>query len=314
MEKMEKNKKKFNLGIIGAGPAGLSASIYASRYNISHIIIGQLLGGQISETHSLDNYPGIEDISGFEFSQKLGRHAKKYGVQIISQKVRKIKKEEAFFRIILENKEEIITKFILLATGTKRRKLNVKGEEKFLGKGVSYCATCDGFFYKEKNVGVIGGGNSAVVSALYLADICNKVCIIYRGEKLRSEPFWIEKIQKNPKIEIIFENNVKEFLGKEKLEKIILEKPYQGEREINLEGVFVEIGSYPEISYASDLGIISDEEGYIKIQKNGETNVSRVFSAGDITNGSNKFRQVVTAVAEGAIATEGIFEQMEKQK
>ncbi|PIU08593.1 MAG: hypothetical protein COZ85_03715 [Candidatus Moranbacteria bacterium CG_4_8_14_3_um_filter_34_16] len=311
---MEKNKKKFNLGIIGAGPAGLSASIYASRYNISHIIIGQLLGGQISETHSLDNYPGIEDISGFEFSQKLGRHAKKYGVQIISQKVRKIKKEEAFFRIILENKEEIITKFILLATGTKRRKLNVKGEEKFLGKGVSYCATCDGFFYKEKNVGVIGGGNSAVVSALYLADICNKVCIIYRGEKLRSEPFWIEKIQKNPKIEIIFENNVKEFLGKEKLEKIILEKPYQGEREINLEGVFVEIGSYPEISYASDLGIISDEEGYIKIQKNGETNVSRVFSAGDITNGSNKFRQVVTAVAEGAIATEGIFEQMEKQK
>ena len=311
---MEKNKKKFNLGIIGAGPAGLSASIYASRYNISHIIIGQLLGGQISETHSLDNYPGIEDISGFEFSQKLGRHAQKYGVQIINKKVKKIKKEKDFFRIILENKEELITNFILLATGTKRRKLNVKGEKEFLGKGVSYCATCDGFFYKEKNVGVIGGGNSAVVSALYLADICNKVCIIYRGEKLRSEPFWIEKIQKNPKIEIIFENNVKEFLGKEKLEKIILEKPYQGEREINLEGVFVEIGSYPEISYASDLGIISDEEGYIKIQKNGETNVSRVFSAGDITNGSNKFRQVVTAVAEGAIATEGIFEQMEKQK
>ena len=311
---MEKNKKKFNLGIIGAGPAGLSASIYASRYNISHIIIGQLLGGQISETHSLDNYPGIEDISGFEFSQKLGRHAQKYGVQIINKKVKKIKKEKDFFRIILENKEELITNFILLATGTKRRKLNVKGEKEFLGKGVSYCATCDGFFYKEKNVGVIGGGNSAVVSALYLADICNEVYIIYRGTKLRSEPFWTEKIQKNSKIKVIFENNVKEFLGKEKLEKIILEKPYQGEREINLEGVFVEIGSYPEISYASDLGIISDEEGYIKIQKNGETNVSRVFSAGDITNGSNKFRQVVTAVAEGAIATEGIFEQMEKQK
>lgn len=311
---LKKNDKIFDLGIIGAGPAGLSASIYASRYNISHTIIGQLLGGQISETHLLDNYPGIEDISGFEFSQKLGHHAQKYGVEIVNQRVKKIKKEKNIFKIILENKEKLKVKFVLLATGTKRRKLNAKGEEKFLGKGVSYCATCDGFFYKGKTVGVIGGGNSAVVSALYLADICDKVYIIYRRKKLRSEPFWTEKIQKNPKIRVIFENNVKEFSGNEKIEKIILEKKYQGTEEIKLDGVFIEIGSYPELDYAFDLGIDFDEEGYIKVEKNGATNIPGVFAAGDITNGSNKFFQVVTAVAEGAIAIKGIFEQIEKQK
>lgn len=306
---MEKN---YDLIIIGAGPAGLSASIYASRYGIKHIIIGQIIGGQVSETHKIDNYPGIEDMVGFEFARKWCDHAKKYGTKIIPNLVYGIKKEGNLFNIKLDNQEKYQSKTVLLATGTKRRRLNAAGEEKFLGKGVSYCATCDGFFYKNKIVAVIGGSDSACSGSIYLGELCKKVYLIYRRNELRAEPFWMKQVKNNPKVEIIYNANVLEFVGDEKIRKIKLDKKYNNSDEILMDGVFIEIGSDPNISYAENLGIEIDKSGYVKIKSDCSTSVSGVWSAGDITDGSDKFRQVITAAAEGAIAVRSIFNYLKK--
>ncbi|MFZ2975150.1 MAG: FAD-dependent oxidoreductase [Candidatus Moraniibacteriota bacterium] len=312
--KHETENKIHDLIIIGAGPAGLAASIYASRYGIKHLIIGAILGGQISETHKIDNYPGMEDMSGFDFSQKWGNHAKKYGVEILPDIVEEIKKENNIFSIILANKKTLQARTILLATGTKKRKLNIIGEKEFIGKGVSYCATCDGFFYKNKIVGVIGGSDSAATATLYLADLAQKVYLIYRKTELRAEPFWVNLILKNPKIEVLYETNVVEILGQQKLEKVKLDREHKNSKELNLDGLFIEAGSDPATEYFSELGIKLDESGYIKIQKNGATNVAGVFSAGDITDGSDKFRQVITAASEGAISARAIHDFLKKNK
>jgi thioredoxin reductase (NADPH) len=308
------NDKIYKLVIIGAGPAGLAASIYASRYGVSHIIIGSILGGQISETHLIDNYPGIEDMSGFEFAKKWGRHAQKYGAEILPKVVKSINFSAGLFEIKLENGEIIKTHAVILATGAKRRKLNLPGENEFLGKGVSYCATCDGFFYKDKTVGVIGGSNSAAGAALYLGNICRKVYIIYRKNELRAEPFWVKEIEKNKKIEILFETEVREILGADKLEKVKLSRPYENKNELELDGLFIEAGSDPDIDYMADLGIKIDASGCIMVKKDGSTNIAGVWAAGDITDGSDKFRQVITAAAEGAIAARSVFNWLKTQK
>ncbi|OGI34617.1 MAG: hypothetical protein A2259_00565 [Candidatus Moranbacteria bacterium RIFOXYA2_FULL_43_15] len=307
-------EKPQSLIIIGAGPAGLAASIYASRYGVAHSVIGSILGGQISETHEIDNYPGIENMGGFEFSQKWGHHVEKYGIKIVPRMVKNIKKAEKsqIFEIELENGEIHKAQAVLLATGTKRRQLNIPGEAEFRGKGVSYCATCDGFFYKGKTVGVIGGGDSAVGAALYLANICEKVYIIYRRSELRCEPYWAKIVKKTPNVEVVYETNVLEILGGEKLEKVKLDKEYKNEKELKIDGLFIEAGSDPDVSYAKDLGIELDEGGYVKITKSGATSVPGIWAAGDITDGSDKFRQVLTAASEGAIAARGIFNFLKK--
>lgn len=302
---MDKDKT-CDLTIIGAGPAGLAASIYASRYGLKHKIIGTVLGGQISEAHIIDNYPGIPEISGVEFSRKWGDHAKKYKTEVISNLVGSIEKNKVF-RLAMDSGQVINAKTILLATGTRKRKLNILGEVEFLGRGVSYCATCDGFFYKDKIVGVVGGSDTAASAAVYLGGICRKVYLFYRGKKLRAEPFWSNLVKKNNKIETIFNVNVLEIIGADKLEKIRLDKDYNGRKDLLLNGLFIEVGSDPDISYAKKLGIETDEEGYVKIKKDGTASVAGVWAAGDITDGSDKFRQVITAAAEGAIAVRSIF-------
>lgn len=310
---MRKNEK-YPLAIIGAGPAGLSASIYASRYGVRHVIIGELLGGLISETHLIDNYPGIEDVTGFEFSQKLAHHAQKYGVEIAPAKVKNIKKTDSGFELEIEGRDNIKSLAILLATGTKHRRLGVPGEEEFLGKGVSYCATCDGFFYKNKTVAVVGGSDSAAGAAVYLAGIAEKVYLIYRKGKLRAEPFWINLIEKNPKTEVIYNTNVLGISGAEKLQEIKLDNTYKNTETLNIDGLFIEAGSVPNIDFTANLGLEADEEGYLKIKPDASTSVLGVWAAGDITNGSDKFRQVITACAEGAIAARSIYNYLEKNK
>ena len=308
---MGKNKPN-KLVIIGAGPAGLSASIYASRYGVGHIVIGELLGGLISETHLIDNYPGIEDATGFEFSQKLAHHARKYGVEIVPGRVKDIKKTERGFEVEIGGKENIQSQAILLATGTKHRKLGARGEEEFSGKGVSYCATCDGFFYKNKIVAVVGGSDSAAGAAVYLAGIAEKVYLIYRKDKLRAEPFWVKLIEKNPKIEVLYSTNILEISGAEKLQKIKLDKAYKNAETLSIDGLFIEAGSVPNLDFAANLGLETDEDGHIKINPDSSTNVPDVWAAGDITNGSDKFRQVITACAEGAIAARSIYNYLKK--
>lgn len=306
------NKEIYDLAIIGAGPAGLSASVYASRYGIKNVIIGEIPGGLTTKTHEIGNWLGTEKITGFEFARKAADHAKSYGAEIISATVDQLEKKNGGFILFASGGEKIEAKAVLLAMGTRHRKLGIPGEREFLGKGVSYCATCDGFFFRGKIVAVAGGNDSAAEAAVFLADIAEKVYIIYRKEKLRAESFWTEMIRKNPKIEIIGSANIKEIRGAEKVEGLLLDNPHQNSETLKIDGIFIEIGLDPNTELVRNSEVDLDEEEYIKISSDGKTSARGVWAAGDITNGSNKFKQIVTAVSEGAIAARSIQQYLEK--
>ncbi|EKE15875.1 MAG: hypothetical protein ACD_11C00091G0003 [uncultured bacterium] len=303
---------KLDLAIVGAGPAGLSASVYASRYGIKNIVIGGVVGGLVTETHEIGNWLGTQKISGFEFAQKSSEHAKSLGAEIKAATVDQIEKKDENFLLFLSNGEKIEAKTVLLTMGTRHRHLGVLGEKDFAGKGVSYCATCDGFFFKGKKVAVVGGNDSAAGAAVYLADIAEKVYLIYRGEKLRAENFWIKSIEENKKIEVLYNANVKEIKGEQKVEKLVLDNSYINSTELAVDGVFIEIGLEPNINLTKDLKVELDEEEYIKIDSDGRTSEKGIWAAGDITTGSNKFKQIITAAAEGAIAVNSIQKFLKK--
>ena len=299
----------FDVAILGGGPAGISAGIYAARFKLNAVIISNSLGGTAQSAHLIENYPGYGVISGFELMQKFKEHLKSFEVPIIEKHVYSADKDNDIFTIKLTD-QEIKTRYILIATGTKRRKLGVPGEAQFYGKGVSYCATCDAFFYRGKTVAVVGGSDAANMAAILLSSMANKVYIIYRKEKLRGELVWIERVLKNSKIEVMYNSNVVEVTGKEFVEGVKLEDG----REIAVDGVFVEIGSIPECCCANDLGIEINEKGYIKVDSSQKTSTDRVYAAGDVTSGSNGFQQIVTAASEGVIAIKSIFDDMERSK
>ena len=304
--------KLYPLVIVGAGPAGLSASIYASRYGVDHIVIGQLPGGQISETHEIDNYPGVDAAGGFEFAESLVAHARKYGALIEQRMVMKISKEGDTFVIMQDGGSVVRSRMILLSTGTKHRVLGIDRETEFLGRGVSYCATCDGFFYRNRTVTVIGGNNSAAGAAVYLSGIVAKVRLIYRGKSMRAEEHLLKSLRNNPKVDIILETNVISLIGEETLSAVRLDRPYEGSDTLPTDGLFIEIGSDPNADFARDLGVATDEGGFIRVGVDMSTTVPGVFAAGDITDGSAKFQQVITAAAEGAIAARSIHAALAK--
>jgi len=305
-------EKLYDVVIIGAGPAGLNASLYASRYGMKNIIVGGVPGGLTSQIHEIGNWLGSPEISGLDFVKKTTEHVKKFGTEIVNCLVDEIKKDDGQFELFLSNGERVRAKAVLIATGSKHRKLGAKGEKELLGKGVSYCATCDGFFYRDKTVAVIGGSDSAVSAAVFLGDIAKKVYLIYRGQKLRAENFWIKAAQNNPKIEIIYNTNVAEMKGEEKLEQLILDNEHQGKNYLEADGVFIEIGFIPSTEIVKDLEMELDEAGYIKVDAGCRTSVSGIWAAGDITTGSNKFKQIITAASEGAIAANNIQEYLKK--
>lgn len=303
----------YDLAIIGAGPAGLSASVYASRYGLKNVVIGGVPGGLASSTHEIGNWLGTEKISGYEFAQKSVAHVTSYeNAEVISALVDDIEQKENSYILFLSNGDKVEAKTILFALGTKHRHLGVPGEKELAGKGVSYCATCDGFFYRGKTVAVIGGSDSAAGAAVYLGDIAEKVYLIYRGDKLRCESFWSQAIAKNPKIENILVTNIKEIRGENKVEEIVLDAPYKNCETLKVDGVFAEIGSDPNTELAKKMGIDLDAQGYIVIDPSGRTNKKGVWAAGDATTGSDKFKQIVTAASEGAIAAHSVQEFLKK--
>jgi thioredoxin reductase (NADPH) len=295
--------KVYDLLIIGSGPAGYTASIYASRYKIDHLVIGQVSGGQVSEAHRICNFPSLPKVTGMELTQKIREHVKTLGAEEINDLVTDMINENGTFKVKTQGKKEFETKTILLSIGTERRKLDLPNEDKFIGKGVSYCATCDGGFFKDKVVSVVGGSDAANTASLYLAEVASQVYQIYRKDKLRGEPSWVDQIKKNSKIKVIYNANVSELIGSERLEEIKLDT---GEK-IKTDGLFIEIGSEPNIKVLNQLTLELSESNYIKVDQAQKTNISGVWAAGDITTGSNGFQQIVTACAEGAIAVEDIF-------
>jgi len=304
----------FDLLIIGAGPAGLAASIYASRYRLSNLIIGKVLGGMMTYAHQIENYPGFLSISGPDLAQKMGEQAKSLGAEIIGKNVTLIEKTSANFKVTTEDHQSFEGKALIVATGTERRKLAVPGEEEYLGKGVSYCTNCDAPFFKDKVVAVIGGANSAVAGAVHAASFAKKVYIIYRREKLRAEPIWTERALANPKIEVIYQTNVKEILGNgTKVTGVKLDRSYQGQATLTLDGVFIEIGGVPGTKLVKTLGAELDEKGFIKVKPDMSTNIPGLFAAGDIANIAGEFQQIITAAAEGALAAYSAFKFLKKK-
>ncbi len=304
---MHMNKEIYDIAIIGSGPAGLSASIYASRYKLTNIVFGKVSGGTITEGHKICNYPGYEDISGMELGMKMFNHAKKEGGQTSTESIVDIKKEEDVFKLLTDTNKEYFSKTLLLATGTERNELALASGGRYLGKGLSYCATCDGMFYRGKTVAVVGGSSSATMSAVMLSDLAEKVYIIYRGEELRGEPAWAEQAKSTENVEVIYSTVVKELFGEDRLEGVKLSTPYKGSEELKIEGLFVEIGSQPNIALANELGVEVDDSNYIIVDKEQKTNVEGVWSAGDCTTNSNQFKQAVVAAGEGAIAASSIY-------
>ncbi len=299
----------LDLVIIGFGPAGYTASIYASRYKINHVVIGKQMGGQAGEAHLIENYPGFGNISGFELVQKFREHAVSFGMKEIIDEVTQITKDNNIFTVKTLSGKEYKAKSILVAIGTQKRKLGVKGEDTFYGRGVTYCATCDGPFYKDKIVGVVGGGDAANTSSLYLADVASKVYQFVRRDVLRGEPVWHDRIKNNSKIEILFNTKIKEIIGDDKVTGVVLENG----KTINLDGLFIEIGSVPNTKILEGLNVELDSGGYIIVNGDQSTNIPGLYAAGDVTTGSNKFRQIVTAVGEAAVATNSILEFLQRQ-
>ncbi len=303
----------YDLIILGAGPTGMAASIYASRYKINHLVIGNIFGGSLFKAHKIENWPGEKSISGSDLVMKFYKHAKSLGAEIVEEEVVKINKDNGVFTVKTNMNKTYQSKAILIALGTKHRKLNVPGEEEFLGKGVSYCAVCDGAFFKDKIVAVVGGSNSAAMAAEMLSEYASKVYVIYRKEQMRCEPVILERLEKNSKIEIIYNTNITKVSGDKKVELIEIDNKYNSSNKIKLDGLFIEVGSVPFIDLAKKLGIEVDKNGCIVIEASGATNIEGVYAAGDITNSSNGLRQIVTAVSEGAIAATSIYKYLKKK-
>jgi len=282
--------------IIGQGPAGYTAGMYCVRRNLKTLVIGKTPGGKMSITWEIENYPGFEKISGMDLGKKMKSQAEKAGCEIIEGKVSKIEKG---FKVYSENKI-YETKSVIIATGTVQKRLNVEGEEEFLGKGVSYCPTCDGPMFKGKTIAVVGGSNSAVRGADYLAEMCDKVYLIHRKDQFRAEEINVKRVKEDPKIEILFNSEVGKINGSKFVESITLKDG----KELKVDGVFVLVGVVPTANLVTELGIKRDDRGFITANKKMETNVKGVFAAGDITGG---ILQVSEAVGQGAIAATNAY-------
>lgn len=289
----------YDIIIVGAGPAGLTAAIYGRRANKKVLVLeANTYGGQIITTDKIENYPVNPGISGFDFATKLYNQVKDLGAEIKFEKVTDIKENE-----VITTKNTYKTKTIIIATGRDNRKLNLENEDKLTGKGVSYCATCDGAFYKDKVVAVNGGGNTAVEDALYLSDIAQTVYLIHRRDTFRAEAVLIDRLKEKENIKIVLNTTITKINGDSKLESIEI-KNEEETKTLNVDGLFIAVGQVPETENFKKL-INSDEKGYIIAGEDCKTNIKNIFVAGDTRTKS--LRQLVTATGDGAVAaTEAI--------
>lgn len=304
-------KETYDLVIVGSGPAGLSAAIYAARYHINFILIGQMPGGNMNDSYEVENYPGFEmPLHGQELADKMLKQVTRFGHKPRIDNIQAVSKEGDGFKLI-GNNTEYHAKTLLMALGMEKTRIGVPGETEFEGKGVTYCATCDGFFYKDKTVAVVGGGDSAAKAAIYLADIAKRVYLIVRKPELRAEPHCQLRLKEAPKVKVFCETNITEIKGVDKVESIVLGPK---KKEIPVDGVFIEIGHTPQTFLIKQLSIKCNEKDLIETKNDQRTSVKGVWAAGDITTNSNGLRQIVTACAEGAVAVVDIFSELKRMK
>jgi thioredoxin reductase (NADPH) len=302
-------KEKYDVIIVGAGGAGYTSAIYSARYNLKTLIIGEELGGQMNIDYEVENYPGFKKIIGRDLMTKFEEHAKDLGTEVVMDKVENVEKLDNQFKITTLSSIYYTTS-VIVALGTKRRKLNIPGEKEFTARGVSYCSTCDGAFYKDKTIAVIGGGDSAFASAQILLQHAKKVYIIHRRGEFRAKPGVVDQMKNNPNVEFVMSANLTEILGDSKVTKIKLDT----NQEIELDGIFVDVGVIPQTELPKKMNLELDKSGYIQVNPKQETNVEGIYAAGDATTESNGTKQLVTAAAEGAIAATSVFEHNRKCK
>ena len=289
----------YDIIIVGAGTAGLTAAIYARRASKTVLVLEEAsYGGQIINTPDIENYPAAAHISGFEFATKLYEQAKELGAEIVFEKVNGIR-VNGTVKEVTTDKNTYETRAVILATGSQNRKLELENEKELVGKGVSYCATCDGFFYRKKKVAVNGGGNTALEDALYLSDLAEKVYLIHRRDAFRGESSTVEKLKEKENVEFVFNSRITKLNASEKLESIEVTDNEGKIRTIEVNGLFIAIGRIPQNEIFAEL-VDLDDAGYIIASENCHTRTEGIYVAGD--NRSKELRQLVTATADGAVA------------
>ncbi|MCF7793997.1 MAG: thioredoxin-disulfide reductase [Candidatus Cloacimonetes bacterium] len=304
---------EYDVAIIGGGPAGLSAAIYSARGGLKTVVFEKaLIGGQIVVTADVENYPGFENnVTGFEIADKMQKQAEKFEAEFKTEEVKAIG-TEGLCKVVETTKGLYRVKSVILATGAHPRKLAVPGEEKYTGRGVSYCATCDGALYRDKIVAVVGGGDSAVEEAIFLTKFAKKVYIIHRRDELRAVKIVQERALKNEKIEIIWDSVVQAIEGGDFVEKLILfNKKTEKIREVEVNGLFIYVGIIPN-SGLLESRVTFDEQGFIKTDGTMHTEIPGVYAAGDVTH--KVLRQVVTASSDGATAAFSAEKWIEENK
>jgi thioredoxin reductase (NADPH) len=304
-----KEEKAYDLIVVGAGPAGLTAGIFGARSGLKSLVIDKgICGGLSNEAMVVDNFPGFKSISGMELVEKMKEQTAQYAEIKELEEVKTIEPSGKEEKMMLSTENgSYLTSAVLLSTGTEKRRLGVKGEKEFLGKGVSYCATCDGFFFKNKSVLVVGGGDSAARGALYLKNLGCEVKLIHRRDKLRAEQYLQHSLEKSG-VSILWNSVVREIKGDNVVRRVVrYDTVRDSEDELAVDGVFVYIGEEPANVLATHLGVKLDKNGYIITNKSQRTNIARVYAAGDITGG---VKQIVVACAEGAIAATSAYEDL----
>lgn len=292
----------YDLVIVGSGPAGLAAGIYGARAELKMIILEKepVNGGQIVNTYEIENYPGIPDGSGYDLAEKFRAHCERFGVEFKTCEVEKITLEKDIKLVSMADGEQICSKTILFATGTQYRKLGVKGEEELAGLGVSYCATCDGAFFRNRITMVVGGGDVAVEDAIFLSRLCKKVYVVHRRSEFRAAKTLVRKLKACPNVEIIWDSVVEEICGENMVEEIVIKNVNtKAVQHIAANGIFIAIGNIPNSQIIKDM-IETDELGYVRASEDCKTSIPGIFAAGDVR--TKTLRQVVTAASDGANA------------
>lgn len=310
-----KEKLLYDAIVIGGGPAGLAAAMYAARLGLKVLLAREIPGGTITLTGAIENYPGFVSIKGQKLAELLENHAMDYDIDLLDEKIEALSREKDQTFKARTERQKFSAKTIILATGAEPKKLGVKGEKEFFAKGVGYCALCDAAFFKNKVVGIVGGGDSAVKEAVLLTEYAKKVYLINNEKSIHPEQHnqkMLAEKAKNKLIEIINNNEIVEIKGSKAVEKIVLKNLFKGERELLLEGLFIYIGRNPNNNLAKQLGVKLNHTGEIIVNQHSETSSKGVFAAGDVTN--TEWKQAITSVAQGVTAAYYAYQYLMNSK
>lgn len=295
----------LDLIILGAGVAGLTAAIYSARAGLKFVVLEQdgFGGGQIASAHTVDNYPGFKGISGDELANAIREHAEGLGAKIEFAIIKDIVKENGIITVVSDDDLKLKAKSVIIATGSTPKRLGVPGEDALIGNGVSYCALCDGAFYKGKNVVVVGGGDTAVEDAIYLSDICKSITLIHRRDTFRAPKTRIDALKSKSNVDIIYNKTVKKIIGNDKVSGVLL----SNDNLLQCDGAFIAVGSEPKLSFTNNLNLAFSGK-YIDATEDCKTNSEGIFVAGDVR--AKQLRQVVTAAADGANAANSVIKYL----